>query len=196
MNGKFILAALCYALAACPAQAQQQSDLIATTFSYSNFADRHGNPGDYYLSGAFRGTDANHDGTLELPELVSLEVQGKQYVGCGASLGDVYNGYCEISRFSFNPTAGTLDFSIRAGNDGSPGVAPYWERDEVTTGDKAQFIYTGHRGDDYGPLYYWTSATTLSIPAAVPEPAEAGMLLAGLALLGGFGYRRRAGRAT
>ena len=51
-----ILAALCSAFAACSAQAQQQSDTFATTFSFTNFADRHGDPGEYYLSGAFRGT--------------------------------------------------------------------------------------------------------------------------------------------
>jgi hypothetical protein len=194
MNVKSILAALCSAFATCSAQAQQASDTFATTFSFTNFADRHGDPGEYYLSGAFRGTDANHDGTLGLAELASLEVQGIQFVGCAASLGDAYNGYCGISSFSFNSTSGTLDFSVKWGNDGYPGSAPSWERNEITTGDKVQMLYIGHRGDESGPLYYWTSATTLSIPAAVPEPAEAAMLVAGLALLGGLGYRRRATR--
>lgn len=195
MKATRISLSLCAVLAACPVQAQQPGT-FATTFSFTDFADRHGDPGEYYLSGAFRGTDIDLNGLLELDELASLEVQGIQFVGCGASLGDAYNDYCGISRFSFDPTKGYLDFSVKWGNDGYPGSAPSWQRNEITTGDKVQMLYIGHRGDTYGPLYYWTPDTMLSIPAAVPEPTQVIMLLAGIAMLGGFGRWRHVDRRS
>jgi len=191
MQAKPLLAALCAAFAAGAAHAAPAPATVATTFSYTDFADRHGNPGEYYLSGAFRGTDTDGDGTLELAELTSLEVQGKQFVGCGADLSQFYNGYCGIARFTFTESTGALDFSVKWGDDGYVNDVPSWDRDEITTGDKVELLYVGHRGDVYGPMYYWTPATKLWIPAVVPEPAEAGMLAAGLALLGAVIRRRR-----
>ncbi|HEY0586329.1 MAG TPA: hypothetical protein VGD52_09370 [Pseudoduganella sp.] len=153
-------------------------------FSYTGFNENGVFQHDARVDGSFRGTDLDLDGVISLPELTSLYIQGREYLDGCLSLSDPYFR-CEIDAFNYSLTGQlTID-------------ANWWGNDEAFSGWGAG-LRTGDRYSEwsYGMNEWrrdwtWTSLTIYEIlPAPIPEPAGAAMLLAGLATLAGLGRRR------
>lgn len=168
--------------------AAQMAQPTTWTFSYTGFLDSSTgifNPAAR-LAGSFKGSDLNGNNVIELPELESFMVAGREFL----------MGYCNLDAYLrcnfryFTYDNGTLNFDLS-----------WWGNDEaisswsghVITGEK----YSGdssHGSESWSWTGLWTSKTTFNIsppPPAVPEPGMAAMLGAGLFGLAVWQRRRR-----
>lgn len=137
---------------------------------------------DHTLSGTFKGTDLDNDGTLTAPELSSFFI-GSEYVGCTTVHGPESNFTCSLNGFSFNPATGSLSFHTYWQLDGWD--PPREQNRTIIAGLYDEYWAYLASGDLYYVTYGFTPATTLVLAnlTPVPEPAPGAMLAAGLATL-------------
>jgi hypothetical protein len=177
-------AAICTSLAL-PATAQD-----FWQFSYTGFRIQETGQFDpgIRFDGAFRGSDANHDGALELGELENFWWNGysyfeNEYSGC-------YGAYCSLKAFRYEPGTGQLSFDA----EWSYSDEAAYSRTKTITGVSHTFYgETGYRPPftSFTRVYLWTDQTRFAIsPPPVDEPAMLALLPAGLLLMGMLRRRR------
>ena len=179
MPGKFLLAAACAAFVSSSALAQQAPS--TWTFNYTDFVERDtGQAAPYALGGSFSGSDLDQDGVLGLSELVSLEIFGRDFLGCAPSFEGM-ESYCNATGFSYRIGAG-LDFDLRR-TDIESAPPSGWIYHAIA-GDQVELTHVGHRGAVSSTFYLWTPQTQLLIAGPVPEPSTPAMLALGVGMLG------------
>lgn len=187
MPGKFLLAAACAVFVSSSALAQLAPSPSTWTFNYTGFVDRDtGQAVPYALGGSFSGSDLNLDGVLGLSELVSLEIFGRDILGCPPPF-DGAESTCKATSFSYQIGAG-LDFDLRR-TDIESAPPSGWVYHAIT-GEQLEFTHIGHRGVVSSTFYLWTPQTQLVIAGPVPEPSTPAMLALGAGMLGLLGRRR------
>ncbi len=170
-------AAICTSLAF-PAAAQD-----FWQFSYTGFRIQDSGQFDPRTSfdGAFRGNDADHDGTLELGELETFWWNGysyfeSPYTGC-------YGAYCSLKAFRYELGTGQLYFEA---NWSYSDEAAYSRTETITGVSHTFYGEAGYRPpiSTFTTVYLWTDQTRFAISAPpVDEPAMLALLPAGLLLL-------------
>jgi hypothetical protein len=178
-------AAICTCLAL-PAAAQD-----SWQFSYTGFRIQDTGQFEPRISfdGAFRGSDADHDGTLELGELENFWWNGYSYFESAYS--GCYGAYCSLKAFRYELGTGQLSFDA----EWSYSDEAAYSRTKTITG----VSHTFHGESGYRPpissfttVYLWTDQTRFAIsPPPVDEPPILALLPAGL-LLGAALVRMRA----
>lgn len=145
--------------------------------------------GDVYypdagFGGSFSGNDSDADGVLSAAELTGFYfpsgmVEGVNWIACAPIQAIDYT--CQIDRFLFSPQDGlSLKASISAGDR----YAGYYESFSFDTGVGWQRTVGSPRGGGHAVYnYLWTEQTASQVIPAIPEPAQAWLLGAGLALL-------------
>lgn len=163
------------------------------TFIYEGFLDAQSNSfmPNSQLVGTFRGEDLNHDMRIDRSELTALTIGYFDYVTCPSAYP--YSNSCSVSAFSFDLN-GSLSFSLSGGWSDDNGAGGLYH--EIVTGDRVERDAFGRHGQHMERIKYWTTATTLTIQAPVPEPAQYAMLGAGLVGLGALSRRRRSSART
>lgn len=161
-------------------------------YTGANEASTGWNP-DWTMAGTFTGRDLNSDRTIDLGELSSFILRGRDFVSCGSS---EYTR-CGVSEFSLDRNGALRFFASRTSSDpeGWYGSIGYYSTAH------------GEYVDYYTPVvnnvtdYRITVDTVVEVmqvsgpvmPPAVPEPAESFMFVAGLALVGAFSLARKKG---
>ncbi len=178
------------ALSAAVSTAYADAGLQTWDFRYTgaNEVGKGWNP-DWTMAGTFTGRDLNADGSIELGELSSFLLRGRDFAACNP--GEYTR--CRMTEFLLD-RSGALRFhaSLTSSDpEGWYGSIEYYSS------------FGGEYTDYYTPVtnlvhdYRITAGTSISVtqvagpvmPPAVPEPAPAGMLFLGLALLGAVRVR-------
>lgn len=174
MKAKNICAAGLWLLSSAAAQA----DPSLWRFSYTGFYHDEAAAFDpaYKITGLFIGEDLNHDSLLDRSEISLFMVNDRDYIACPPGR---YEIQCGIDRLSYSKDGG-LDFLVRFNGRDLP-LALYWD-DTINSGDSLHhFAIFARAGVWYEDHYRWTPETSFSIvQSPVPEPAQYGMLGAGL----------------
>lgn len=175
---------------ACASLALCSASTLATPTSWDFvFYGFHYVQGDVYdpnagFRGSFSGNDSDADGVLSAAELTGFYfpsgmVEGVNWIECAPIQAIDYT--CQIDRFLFSPQDGlSLKASISAGDR----YAGYYESFSFDTGAGWQRTVGSPRGGAHAVYnYLWTEQTASQVIPAIPEPAQAWLLGAGLALL-------------
>jgi len=134
---------------------------------------------DATVAGSFEGTDSNSNGTIDLSELTSFRLQGRDVLGCISGSPVT----CGVSEFSYTPGGA---FKVLANHvsywDDNGG--PNWTSNEISLSTTAGFFAMIGRAQQLYDERDWmfTCETRFAI-SPVPELQTFSMLLAGLALL-------------
>jgi len=171
---------LCAVLAACaiPGHAETWS------FEYQGFHDSLAGTflPERKLTGSFSGQDSDGDGVVARAEILSLVVNGVDFIACESHSNEYYR--CGTEAFAYRD--GTLSFTVgQSGRDpeGYVGAGHLY-----TTGER-EYRYEFWPGQFAEWEYRWTPETTFAI-TAMPEPGTWALLLAGVPLAL-FEIRRR-----
>lgn len=140
------------------------------------------------FDGSFRGSDANHDGALELGELETFWWNGysyfeSAYTGC-------YGAYCSLKAFRYDLGTGQLSFDAEWSYSDE---AAYSKTTTITGLSHTFYGETGYPAPTNGSTttYLWTDQTRFAIsPPPVDEPPALALLPAGLLLMGVLRRRR------
>jgi len=139
---------------------------------------------DWTLAGSFSGRDLNNDGQLDLGELLSFTLRGREFVPCSQT---EYTR-CGMIDFLLNP-GGNLRFHATRTSSDPEGWYGSFESYSSFGGEyldyynPAQNFVTDYRITD-DTIVSVMQVSGPGIPPAVPEPARPFMFAAGLALLG------------
>ena len=177
-------AAVCTSLAV-PAAAQD-----FWQFSYTGFRIQETGQFDPRISfdGSFRGSDADHDGTLELGELETFWWNGYSYLESPYS--GCYGAYCSLKAFRYELGTGRLSFDAEWHYSDE---AAYSKTTTISGVSHTFYGETGYPAPTNGAttVYLWTDQTRFAIsPPPVDEPPALALLPAGLLLMGMLRRRR------
>ena len=172
-----VCAAICTSLAL-PATAQD-----FWQFSYTGFRIQETGQFDpgIRFDGSFRGSDADHDGALELGELETFWWNGysyfeSPYTGC-------YGARCALKAFRYELGSGQLSFDAEWSYSDE---AAYSKTTTITGVSHTFYGETGYPAPTNGSTttYLWTDQTRFAIsPPPVDEPPALALLPAGLLLM-------------
>lgn len=159
-------------------------------YTGANEARTGWNP-DWTMASTFTGRDFNSDGIIDLEELASFILRGRDFLSCEPS---EYTR-CGVSEFLLDHDGNLRFFASRTSSDpeGWYGSIEYYSTAH------------GEYLDYYTPVvnnvtdYRITVDTVVNVmqvsgpgmPPAVPEPAQSFMFVAGLALVGAFRWRAK-----
>jgi len=181
------------ALSLAAAAAHADVPLQTWEFKYTGAYDNVWKEWDPYwtMTGTFAGRDLNNDGNIQLDELASFIVHGTDYATCQP--GEYSR--CGMIEFLLKP-GGNLRFLARRTSSDPEGWYGSIQSYSSMGGEYIDY-YTPARNDitDYRITFNtMVSVTHVSGPVmapAVPEPAQTGMLAAGLMLLGAVSLKRK-----
>lgn len=146
---------------------------------------------DWAMAGSFAGRDLNSDGNIDLGELSSFTLRGREFVPCRQT---EYTR-CSMIEFLLN-AGGDLRFHATRSSSDPEGWYGSFESFSSFGGEyldyynPAQNFVTDYRITD-DTIVNVMQVSGPGIPPAVPEPARPFMLAAGLALLGAVSLTRR-----
>ncbi|MBQ5949492.1 hypothetical protein [Massilia sp. ST3] len=176
---------------AAPLQAQDWR-----TFSYTGFLDQETGRFDpiMRLDGAFRGSDGNRNGMLELAELDGFFWNGYDYFS--RPEGGCYGARCELKQFNYALGSGELFMDVEWGYSDEATIA---SSKTITGLSHVERGETGFRPPffTYEDTWLWTEQTSFAVvPPPVSEPPFAAMLAAGLLLAAAGARQKRVSSVT
>lgn len=143
------------------------------------------------MAGSFAGRDLNSDGNIDIGELSSFTLRGREFVPC---LQTEYTR-CRMIEFLLIPGSNLRFHAIKTSSD-PEGWYGSFESYSSFGGEyhdyynPAQNFVTDYRITD-DTIVYLMQVSGPGVPPAIPEPSRHFMFVTGLALLGAISLTQR-----